>query len=169
MLFRSRAWLAVPALLVASLVAAQTKFPWQSDPASHLTKSPSVAYLFPEQVEVPAGKLSVVPLHFRVAQGMHINSHSPKDSYLIPTVFSIPSSAAVQLKGANYPVGADFTLPADPSTRLSVYTGEFVITAQIVAQHGNHLVQGSLHYQACDNNQCMPPKTIPVAIDVEAK
>jgi hypothetical protein len=30
-------------------------------------------------------------------------------------------------------------------------------------------VQGKLHYQACDQNQCMPPKTIAVAIDVIGK
>ena len=157
--------LAVSALFFASFAAAQSPFPFQNRASSQLTKSASVMYLFPEQVEVTAGKLSTVPLHFRVARGLHINSHTPKDSYLIPTVFAIPAGA-VQLKGASYPAGADFTLPVDPSTKLSVYTGEFVITAQIVAQPGNHLVQGTLHYQACDNNACMPPKTIPVAIDV---
>ncbi len=157
------------ALLAAGLACAQTQFPWQSEGASHAGKAASVVYLFPEQVEVTAGKPSTVQMHFRVAQGLHINSHTPKDSYLIPTVFSIPSGAAVQLKGASYPAGAEFTLPVDPSTKLSVYTGEFVITAQIVAQRGNHLMQGTLHYQACDNNACMPPKTIPVVMDVVGK
>ncbi len=168
MLLRRKAWLAVPALLAAGLASAQTKFPWQSDGASHAAKAASVVYLFPEQVEVTAGKPSTVQMHFRVAQGLHINSHTPKDSYLIPTVFSIPPGA-VQLKGASYPEGAEFTLPVDPSTKLSVYTGEFVITAQILAQRGNHLAQGALHYQACDNNACMPPKTIPVVMDVVGK
>lgn len=168
MLFRRKAWLAVPALLAACLPFAQAQFPWQNKAAAPLAKTASVVYLFPEQLEVTAGKPSTVPLHFRVAEGLHINSHTPKDSYLIPTVFAIPAGA-VQLKGASYPAGADFALPVDPSTKLSVYTGEFVITAQIVAQRGNHLVHGTLHYQACDDNACMPPKTIPVAIDVVAK
>ena len=166
--FRHGAWLAASALLATSYAAAQSPFPLQSDVSSRLNKAASVTYLFPEQVDVQAGKPSTVLLHFRVAEGLHINSHTPKDSYLIPTVFAIPEGA-VQLKGASYPAGADFTLPVDPSTKLSVYTGEFVITAQIVAERGNHLAQGTLHYQACDNNACMPPKTIPVAIDVVAK
>ncbi len=166
--FRRRAWLTAPALLAAGLACAQTQFPWQSEGASHAAKVASVVYLFPEQVEVTAGKPSTVQMHFRVAQGLHINSHTPKDSYLIPTVLSIPHGA-VQLMGASYPTGAEFTLPVDPSTKLSVYTGEFVITAQILAQRGNHLVEGTLHYQACDNNACMPPKTIPVAIDIIGK
>ena len=60
-------------------------------------------------------------------------------------------------------------LPADPTDQVSVYTGEFTIQARIVATAGNHLVKAKLRYQACDNNQCLPPKTITVAIDVIAK
>ena len=61
------------------------------------------------------------------------------------------------------------TLPSDPKTKLSVYTGEFTIQARIVATPGNHLVQAKLRYQACDQNQCLPPKTITVPIDVIGK
>lgn len=131
-----------------------------------VAKSSTVEYLFPEQITVPAGKASPVALHFRIAPGFHINSHSPKEDYLIPTTFSIPADSGVQLASATYPSGTDFTLPLDPSTRLSVYTGEFIIQARIVAPLGNHLVQAGLRYQACDNNACMPPKTITVPIDV---
>ena len=123
-------------------------------------------YLFPEQISVPAGKASAVALHFRIAQGFHINSHAPKEDYLIPTTFSIPADSGVQLASATYPAGSDITLPLDPGTKLSVYTGEFAIQARIVAARGNHLVNATLHYQACDNNTCMPPKTITVPIDV---
>jgi len=129
----------------------------------------AVEYLYPEQVTVATGKASDVALHFRIAQGLHINSHKPKDEFLIPTVFSIPDGTGVHLAEANYPAGVDITLPLDPSTKLSVYTGEFTIQAKIVAAAGNHLVEAKLHYQACDKNACMPPKTIPVAIDVIGK
>ena len=115
---------------------------------------------------MPAGKASQVALHFRIAPGFHINSHTPKEDYLIPTSFSIPETSGVALKDATYPDGTDFTLPLDPSTRLSVSTGEFTVQTLLVAQRGNHLVQASLHYQACDKNACMPPKPIPVPIDV---
>jgi hypothetical protein len=155
--------------LTFAVVAAQAQFPLQDKASASFEKGPSVVYLFPEQVTVPAGKASTVALHFRIGQGLHINSHTPKDAYLIPTTLAIPAASGVRLDGATYPAGVDFTLPVDPSTKLSVYTGEFVITAQIAAQRGNHLVQGTLHYQACDNNACMPPKTIPVAIDVIGK
>jgi hypothetical protein len=134
-----------------------------------IAKVNAVAYLFPEQVTVPAGKSSPVALHFRVAPGLHINSHTPREDYLIPTTFSIPASSGVRLSGASYPAGTDVTLPVDPKTKLNVYAGEFIIQTHIVALRGDHLVQGKLRYQACDNTQCMPPKTASIAIDVIGK
>jgi Disulphide bond corrector protein DsbC len=135
-------------------------------PARSLVKAQAVEYLFPEQVTIPSGKPSPVTLHFRIAPGLHINSHTPREEFLIPTNFSIPDSTGVHLDSANYPTGTDFTLPADSTEKLSVYTGEFTIDARIVAPAGEHLVEAKLHYQACDNTACMPPKTITVAFDV---
>ena len=137
--------------------------------ASSSTKREVVQYLFPEQVTVPAGKASPVTMHFRIAQGLHINSHTPKSEFLIPTVLSVPENSGVKLQEATYPPGADITLPIDPKTKLSVYTGEFEIQTKIVAVRGDHLVEAKLHYQACDQNTCMPPKTITVPMDVIGK
>ena len=142
----------------------------QVDSASRsVLKGAAVEYMYPEQLTVTAGKATDVALHFRVAPGMHVNSHTPKDEFLIPTTFSIPDGLGVQLAAVTYPVGKDFTLPADPQNRLSVYTDEFVIQARIVAAVGNHLIEAKLHFQACDKSICLPPKTIPVAIDVIGK
>jgi len=132
-------------------------------------KGAAVEYLFPEQVAVTAGMPSDVALHFRIAQGLHINSHTPKEEFLIPTTFSIPDGTGVRLDKVTYPAGEEFTLSLDPGTKLSVYTGEFTIQTRIAAAAGNHLIEGKLRFQACDKNACMPPKTIPVAIDVIGK
>jgi Disulphide bond corrector protein DsbC len=129
----------------------------------------AVEYLYPEQVTLAAGKASPVALHFRIAPGLHINSHSPKDDYLIPTAFSIPEGSGVKLENASYPAGAEFVLPADPGTKLSVYTKEFTVQAQFLAEPGDHLVKAKLRYQACDLTACMPPKTITVPIDIVGK
>ncbi len=155
--------------LVLSAFAGPAQSPLADSPTRSILHGAAVEYLFPEQITVPASKPSPVALHFRIAPGFHINSHTPKEDYLIPTTFSVPEDSSVRLESASYPDGADFTLPLDPSTKLSVYTGEFTIQAHIVAQRGNHLVQASLHYQACDKNACMPPKTITVPIDVIGK
>ncbi|MFP5237968.1 MAG: protein-disulfide reductase DsbD N-terminal domain-containing protein [Acidobacteriota bacterium] len=148
---------------------AQAQQPLFQDHARPAARQQQVEFLYPEQITMPAGKPGSVELHFRVAPGLHINSHTPKDRFLIPTALSIPAGAGVRLAGATYPAGVEFTLPADPSTRLSVYTGEFAINAKLDVQPGDHLVQAKLHYQACDEAQCMPPRTATVAIDVIGK
>ncbi len=159
----------VAALLACSITAAAQTPRFDSGERSLKHEAAAVEFLFPEQVTVPASRPAAVSLHFRVAPGLHINSHTPKDEYLIPTVFSIPAGSAAVLKDAAYPKGVDMTLPADPKTVLNVYTGDFAIDTHLVAQKGNHLVEAKLRYQACDNNACMPPKTITVTIDVIGK
>jgi hypothetical protein len=138
-------------------------------PHQSLMKTEAVEYLYPEQVSIPAGKASPVELHFRIKENLHINSHKPREQYLIPTVFSIPESSGVRLADAVYPTGTDFTLPADPTEKLLVYSGEFNVQAKIIAAPGDHLVEAKLRYQACDQNACLPPKTITVPIDVIGK
>jgi hypothetical protein len=160
----------VRAAAALALGAAALMAPGQTDtPGRSVLRGAAVEYLFPEQVTVAAGKPSAVALHFRVAPGLHINSHAPRDEFLIPTAFSIPEGAGVRLESASYPAGSEMTLALDPANKLSVYSGEFVIQARIVAAAGDHLVEARLHFQACDKNACMPPKTIPVAIDVIGK
>ena len=162
-------YIAVAAALTLSFALAQAPRPLLNEPAHSAPKPAAVAYLYPEQITVPAGKPTTIALHFRIAPGLHINSHMPREIELIPTVFSIPDGSGARLDAAVYPPGADITLPLDPQTKLSVYTGDFIIQARIVASAGEHLVEARLHYQACDNNACMPPKTIAVPIDVIGK
>lgn len=156
-------------LFCLAAAAAWAQFVSKSPSGQSSEKTQAVQYLYPEQLTLPVGKSTPVDLHFRVAQGLHINSHKPSDDYLIPTVFSIPDGAGVRLESANYPQGTNITLPADPSTHLNVYTGDFTIQTHLIAKPGDHLVKGKLHYQACDQTQCMPPKTITVAFDVVGK
>jgi hypothetical protein len=157
------------AATVGFCVAAMFAHAQADDSSRSILKGAAVEYLFPEQVTVPAGKPSDVTLHFRVAAGYHINSHVPREEFLIPTTFSISDGAGVRLDKAVYPAGTDFTLPLDPTDKLSVYSDEFTIHAQIVSQAGNHLVEGKLRFQACDKSACLPPKTIPVAFNVIGK
>jgi hypothetical protein len=155
--------------LAVTFATVRAQEPPGDSPRRSIVKTEAVAYLYPEQVTVPAGKPSAVVLHFRIQQNLHINAHTPREQYLIPTVFSIPESSGVRLASASYPAGTDFTLPVVPSQKLLVYTGEFTIQTRIVATPGDHLVEAQLHYQACDQNACLPPKTITVPIDVVGK
>ena len=138
-------------------------------PGRSLEKALPVRFVYPEQVHVTAGTPSEVALHFRVAEGMHINSHTPREDFLIPTTFSIPAGEGVRLESASYPSGSDISLSSAPKMKMDVYSGEFTVQTRMLAAPGNHLLKGVLHFQACNETQCLPPQTITAAVDVVAK
>jgi len=160
--------IAVGVLVSAGLGIAQS-FPGSDAIDSSKASKSSVMYLFPEQVSIPAHKVTAVDLHFRVADGLHINSHTPREKSLIPTNLAVVEQDGFKVLGVDFPAGTDYSFAFDPKEKLSVYTGEFVLKAHISAPAGEHLLQGALRYQACNSNSCYPPKTIPVAVDVIAK
>ena len=157
---------ALPFSLALTLAAQSPLGDLQSKPAK---KPAAVAYLFPEQVTVAADKPATLDLHFKVAQGLHVNSHEPHGEGLIPTTLTLPDKDGIHLAKVTFPAGTEFALTIDPNEKLSVYTGEFVVHAHVVATKGDHLLQATLRYQACSSNTCMPPHEIPVAVDVIAK
>jgi hypothetical protein len=118
---------------------------------------------------VAAGRPQQIELHFAVKEGMHIQSHTPRDPLLVPTRLIVPESPGLSVTAVVFPPGEDFAFASAPADRLSVYSGEFVLRLELTARPGNHLLEAGLRYQACTNTQCLPPRTAPVAIDVQAK
>ena len=126
----------------------------------------------------PLNTIAVNPAHpaplrllFRVKPGFHINSNKPLTPELIPTVvhFSLPDDLVVGR--VQYPAGQLKSFPFDPTQKLSVYSGDIVITGRVIAPPhaatGTYTVHGDFRYQACDNNACYPPKTLPIAFNVK--
>ncbi len=65
-----------------------------------------------------------------------------------------------------YPSGSTFRLPLGSGETLDVYQGEFRVSVRLVAPKGSSMLTGALHYQACDNAVCYPPKMLPVMVAV---
>ena len=117
-----------------------------------------------EQQNVTAGKRSVLELHFRVVDGFHVNSHTPKSELLIPTQITLQPSAGVKAEAVQYPAGTSYSFSFDPTEKLDVYSGAFTVKLPVVADAGTHTVDGTLRYQACDNAACYPPRTLPIQV-----
>jgi len=124
--------------------------------------------LLSDSVVLSAAKTQTVELRFRVADGFHINSHTPKDELLIPTELKLDSRDGVIVLGEQYPKGSAFRLVIGNGETLDVYQGEFRVTVRLTAAQGASLLTGSLRYQACDNAACFPPKSLPVKIALSA-
>jgi hypothetical protein len=122
-----------------------------------------------EQQSVAAGKRSVLELHFRVVDGFHVNSHTPKSELLIPTRVELQPATGVKADAIEYPAGTSYSFSFDPTEKLDVYSGDFTVKLPVVAEAGTHTVDGTLRYQACDHAACYPPKSLPVQVIFTAK
>jgi hypothetical protein len=122
-----------------------------------------------EQQNVHAGSRSVVELHFKIIDGYHVNSHTPKSDFLIPTALKTQPAGGVTLSAPEYSTGHDFSFSFSPNDKLDVYSGDFTVKLPVVAQAGEHTVDATLRYQACDHAACYPPKSLPLQILFTAK
>ena len=122
-----------------------------------------------EQQNVTAGKRTVLELHFRVMDGFHVNSHTPKSDLLIPTRIELQPAAGVKSEAVEYPAGSTYSFSFDPTEKLEFYSGAFTVKLAVVAEAGTHTVDGTLRYQACDHAACYPPKSLPVQVIFTAK
>jgi len=129
----------------------------------------AVQFLDPQQVTLPARHTAQIDLHFRVADGLHINSHAPLEKSLIPARLAVVEEPGLNVTAVDFPPGTEYALQLAAREKLSVYTGEFILHVHLTARPGQHLLNGALRYQACDSNACMPPHTIPVSVTVIAQ
>jgi thiol:disulfide interchange protein len=122
-----------------------------------------VAYAAEAQT-VAAGRRGVLEVRFKVADGFHVNSHTPKSEMLIRTELTLQPADGVKVGVMEYPAGKEYAFSFDPADKLDVYAGEFTVKLPVVAAAGEHTVVGALRYQACDNASCYPPRTVPVKV-----
>jgi len=122
------------------------------------------------KVQVRAGSIARVELDFRIGSEFHINSNKPHSELLIPTTLRLTASDPIKVATVTYPLGQDMSFPFAPTEKLSVYSGDFAITAVVkalpTATNGTYPVSGELHFQACDRSACYPPKSIPVKFEI---
>ena len=158
-------------LALASLIIASTGVSSQQvgNLDAPVAKSKSFVVYAAEQQNVTTGKRSVLELHFRVLDGFHVNSHTPKSELLIPTQITLQPATGVKAEAVEYPAGTSYSFSFDPTEKLDVYTGAFTVKLPVVAESGTHTVEGTLRYQACDHAACYPPKSLPVQVIFTAK
>jgi Disulphide bond corrector protein DsbC len=151
---------------VISLVALLAGSAW-----AQAGNAPSVSFAPVSVVTAPRAAQTMVDLNFRVASGFHINSNTPKSEFLIPTNLRMDLPTDIILGKIQYPAGKDLVFPFSPDEKLNVYSGDFTIAVAVHPLHavvpGKYVMHGVLRFQACDNAQCFPPKTLPVSFEVK--
>ena len=112
-----------------------------------------------------AGSEVRAALRVRLPERFHVQSDSPRDPTLIPTVLTIDAPDGVTVAEVVFPEATDFAQvgQAEP---LAVFEHEFAIGVRFEVSPDVPLgaveVPGRLRYQACDDKLCFAPVTADV-------
>lgn len=145
---------------------------------SHLTgflqaNEPIVTINLAEKVLLHKNQPSVATIKIMVAKGFHIQANPAADKYLIPTTLATGKHPEINFDAPVYPAGKPFQLLGSPKA-IQVYDGLFHITLPLQAANdaklGELIIPSTLRYQACNEKNCLFPKTIKfdIAISVVA-
>lgn len=141
-------------ILVLGLVAAM------SAPAADEVS----ARLRAAQDKLVAGATLRLAVEITIAGGWHINAN-PASEDLIPTELTMDLPPGVMLAAVEYPAGHPTRVGWSDDT-IRLYSGSVVVFARIhVAPEiapGPVTVRAALRYQACDDDVCLAPQTIPL-------
>ncbi|MGE3843286.1 MAG: cytochrome c biogenesis protein CcdA [Vicinamibacterales bacterium] len=119
-----------------------------------------------ESDSVHAGDDLKVGVAVTLAEGLHVQSNTPRDPALIPTVLTVTPPSGVTVEEVVFPAASD--LRQQGSTQpLAVFEHHFTIGVRLrfaaTAMPSEFVVPGRLRYQTCDEAMCYAPTTTPVS------
>ena len=114
---------------------------------------------------VARGKEFQIAVVMKIRDGFHVNARKKSAEYLIATDLKTDGATGFKIGDVTYPDGElrTFTFSKTP---LNVYEKTIVlkmaVTALPDAPTGEQHIPLKLKYQACNNEVCLPPVTLPV-------
>ena len=116
-----------------------------------------------------SGGTSRVVVLLEIKEGWHINANPPEPDHMIPTKITFKSKLGTKLSEVIYPKGHGFKFEGEEKD-VQVYEKEVAVhgTLTVPEKTGGQSddVEISITYQACKDNECLPPKTIKLTASV---
>lgn len=100
-----------------------------------------------------------------IANGWHINSAHPLEAFLIPTVLSVDAATGTLVQ-ADYPQHILKSFTFSSGSKLAVYEGTIQIPFAARTKGGAKGLKFSLHYQACNDAVCLPPRDATTSVSL---
>jgi thiol:disulfide interchange protein DsbD len=101
-----------------------------------------------------------------IADGWHVNSHTPLEEFAIPTVLELDPATAELIGEPTYPPHALKTFEFTGGKSLAVYDGTFPIGFRARLKPGATKIGALLHFQACSDTICLRPNDALADIDI---
>ena len=159
---RVKSGLLLAGLILGTSVQAQTG----ADPSAGIVTPRLVA----DADRLVAGRPFRLSFVAGIKSGWHINSHKPKEDYLIPTDVAIQPSPGLTLGPTVYPkhIERKFAFSEAP---LFVYEGTttFLVEGRVDenAASGPRTLTASIDYQPCNDQQCLAPTKLTATLTIE--
>jgi hypothetical protein len=122
-----------------------------------------------DKLTIQRGAVGEVTIKAQLQPGFHVNSNTPSEDYLIPLKLTW-AKEPLQAGQVVYPKPQSEKYDFSP-TPLSVFSGTFEIVTRFKApadaRNGPAIMNGKLRFQACNNKECLPPRTIDVPVMLE--
>ena len=93
--------------------------------------------------------------------GWHVNANDPDRPYLVPTTLDVTPPDGAKVESIRYPDAVVRSLAFAPGTALRLYEGTFPIRVKIAGAMPPRF-DATLSYQACNDEKCLPPTSLPV-------
>ena len=152
---------------LAALALAAAPALAQPVPASNTIVAPRLAADADQLVQGKPFRLAVVA---DIKAGWHVNSHTPKEDFLIPTEVKLKPAPGLAFSAVTYPKHKEtkFSFSDQP---LAVYEGRAVFlvpgTVDAKAAPGPRTLTAVISYQPCNDNQCLPPTELTASLTID--
>lgn len=120
--------------------------------------------------KLPAGGKVKFVVVLDVLKGWHINANPPSPDNMIPTKVTVVAKQKSKQLETTYPEGSELTVQ-DIEEAVSVYEGQVEIRGEIQvaadAAGKTEELEFQVKYQACNEKNCLPPKTLKLANKID--
>ena len=155
----------IPAVL-AALLLVPAAFAQAPPKATSLVKASAAA------ITVHVGSAATATVRVVIVPAWHAYSNPPSLEYNIPTRVTIRGAAGVTAGKPVYPAGRQVKFASEDKP-ISVYDGTFEVTvpltAAATADNGAHALGGTVEYQACNDQTCLMPASVPFTLEVKVE
>jgi thiol:disulfide interchange protein DsbD len=120
-------------------------------------------------VQVAAGGTALAHLEISIAGGWHINANPASPDYMIPTAVAAEAAGGVSAGAPRYPTARKLKVAFDQS-EIAAWSGAVAIDVPLAAAagatRGARSLAGTLRFQSCNDQVCLPPATVSFTIPV---
>ncbi len=107
----------------------------------------------------------------KINKPYHVNANPASEDYLIPTELRFPEATGFKVEKVVYPKPIEKAFGFSEGKPLKIYEGQVVIQFELTLAEdvslGELPIKASVRYQACDDNACYPPRTVPAEFKIK--